>query len=308
MITLFDIYNGAISGTNTSIIDLYFNLSSRYNIELKYKLTNAKHFRRIFFDIKKSIHIKPEKIISNFSNTIESDIVIMSSEILTHKHNKIKFNIICDKLILLDTTGISIAIYNNRIDEFFVKDDQLQYNEIILLGNPANKIASKYVDKFINYYHKFSINRLEYIKSNAKFIDKHLTTKRNINENEYAHMATFKSYFGDTKVIDNCDLNHLNIKNSNLLPHGCKSYQYQRWIQIVPKTYLENIGKLIFEFCYLNKPVYYSIKNKTINDGLHYYLKLFNVDDNINQILNITKEEIIEKLVFNDNDKILELL
>lgn len=73
-------------------------------------------------------------------------------------------------------------------------------------------------------------------------------------------------------------------------------------------VYYENIGKLIFEFLYLGRSVYYSSKNKCFDDGLTYYLKLFDIDDNKTQKIEIKKEDIEEKLFFNDNDDILNFV
>ena len=64
---------------------------------------------------------------------------------------------------------------------------------------------------------------------------------------------------------------------------------------------MEMKGKLIFEFLYFNKQVHYSPVNKCFNDGLTDYLSLFNIDDNIEQDINISKEEIELKLLIDDN-------
>jgi len=72
--------------------------------------------------------------------------------------------------------------------------------------------------------------------------------------------------------------------------------------------YFENIGKLIFEHCYHNLPVFYNADDMKIKDGLYYYLKLFNIDGLKSQQIQIDKEEIEEKLFMSDDDYILELL
>ena len=58
----------------------------------------------------------------------------------------------------------------------------------------------------------------------------------------------------------------------------------------------------------MNKKVFYSVKNKTIDDGLTNYLRLFNINDNFDQEITITPEEVIDKLGFKNNDLILELI
>ena len=79
-------------------------------------------------------------------------------------------------------------------------------------------------------------------------------------------------------------------------------HNYRRLIYRRRKLYglsmcMEMKGKLIFEFLYFNKPVYYLPINKCFNDGLTDYLSLFDIDDNIEQDINISKEEITTKLV-----------
>ena len=49
---------------------------------------------------------------------------------------------------------------------------------------------------------------------------------------------------------------------------------------------------MIFEFSALDKKVYYSNDNKTHNDGLTYYLKLFDIDDNISQEIHINEKRL----------------
>lgn len=60
---------------------------------------------------------------------------------------------------------------------------------------------------------------------------------------------------------------------------------------------LEIKGKLIFEFKYFDKSVKYLSVNKSIDDGLTDYLKLFGIDDNFDQDVTISKDDIIDKLV-----------
>ena len=75
-------------------------------------------------------------------------------------------------------------------------------------------------------------------------------------------------------------------------------------------VYFENIGKKIFEYCYHDKLVYYNSDGITINDGLYYYLKLFNIDGTRTYLtpLLITKNDVIDKMIMNKNDKIFDIL
>ena len=50
---------------------------------------------------------------------------------------------------------------------------------------------------------------------------------------------------------------------------------------------------------------YYSRENKTQDDGLTEYLKLFGIDDNIDQEIKISEEELFDKLGMKDDDILL---
>lgn len=80
-------------------------------------------------------------------------------------------------------------------------------------------------------------------------------------------------------------------------------------IQVTDNIFFENIGKLIWECLYNNRKVlYYSVKAE-IKDGLYYYLKLFGIDGIIDHIpLNISREQVIDKLFMKDDDLILNIL
>jgi hypothetical protein len=58
----------------------------------------------------------------------------------------------------------------------------------------------------------------------------------------------------------------------------------------------------------MDKKVYYSSANKSQDDGLTEYLRLFGFDDNITQEIEFTKQDVIDKLGFYKEDLILELL
>jgi len=307
MITIFEFFKGSISGSDTTIIDLYLCLRKQINVEFVLKLYNT-DFKSLMNQIKKNLQDSPQKFVDRLvTDEVRSDTIITTTNTLRFL-KKTNFKIYCNHLILLDTSQLYISYHNNYIDDMFDIKNHIFCDQITLLGNPSNKRFEQYVDKFIIHYHKFSINRLNHIEKSLTSIDKDLVTSRDINENKQAHMGTFKSYFNEQKIISWCDLTHLNISNDKLLPHGCNSYIYQRWIEVCTGIFVENIGKLIFEFCYLNKPVYYSPKNKTFNDGLHYYLKLFNIDDNKEQIINLSQEDILDKLVYNEHELIMDIL
>ena len=85
--------------------------------------------------------------------------------------------------------------------------------------------------------------------------------------------------------------------------HDFSALDYRRRNFYDDNLYIEIKGKAIFEFLYFNKPVYYHSTPKTLDDGLTDYLRLFNVDDNVEQMLKINNKDIYNKLVnFNSEE------
>lgn len=84
----------------------------------------------------------------------------------------------------------------------------------------------------------------------------------------------------------------------------------QKWyIKNGKKSWFENIGKGIFERLYKDVKVHYNIRGMTQKDGLYYYLKLFDVDGTKNHYpLEITKDDIKDKLFMKENDLLLDLI
>lgn len=76
-----------------------------------------------------------------------------------------------------------------------------------------------------------------------------------------------------------------------------RTLRYQRWNEVVPGVFSENIGKAIFEFRWMNRPVHYSPANRTQPDGLTEYLALFGVDDTVEQELTFTRADVDRLLV-----------
>lgn len=266
------------NGSYTSIIDLYFNLI-KCGIDVKLYIILNNSSSTLFF---KTLNEFPKfefTLIKKDNLNILNDTTIITTagtvynlydKIITLKYNKI---IILDGGIFFSNYSIGI---NNNI-----------YNDIdnrLILGNPFN--SRYFTDNYFIYYHKFSLSRLEHLK---KKYTKNINLKEVLIRNEVST--------GQNKLIKISDF------------HSYKSYSYKRWFQKNPKlSYFENIGKLIFEYKYMNKKVFYSAKNKTIDDGLTDYLRLFNINDNLDQEITITSEEVIDKLGFKNNDLILELI
>lgn len=100
-------------------------------------------------------------------------------------------------------------------------------------------------------------------------------------------------------------LNHMQHWNQNSF-YYCRKDRYKALIK--NDCYAENIGKVIFEYLYLNKKVIYDPDGMFMNDGLFYYLKLFDVDANKKQDLIISKQQICDTLLMYKEDILLNLL
>lgn len=80
----------------------------------------------------------------------------------------------------------------------------------------------------------------------------------------------------------------------------CERLVYGRWDRnwgTAKPGYFENIGKLIFEFRWLGRPVRYLPVNRFAPDGLTEYLALFGVDDLVDQELTFTRVDVDRLLV-----------
>lgn len=277
-ISLFYPFKGAPCGTFTSIVDTYFNLR-KFGYKPKLKLlVDKKDYLFLLKFIKNYIGENIVEIIDK-DDIINDDIIIMSiSSQRYFEKNKNIFN--CNKLIYLDS-GRFARIYFETFNKKDLKLNEYPQGkkETIFFCNPHNQ---QFVDNSICYFHKFSYERLNHIKP-KKLNDMILDVDR------YDIIKNQKN------------------KNFNIFPLEYNAYNYHRHY-LYGNTFYENIGKLIFEFNYHNKNVFYSPKNKMIDDGLTHYLNLFNINDNEKQILNISKNEMEHKLFMNKNDELLQVL
>lgn len=260
-----------MNGVVTSLIDMYFNLSHYYSdIEFNITYNNA-------HSVNNFIYYKIDYPYINFTplnKKTDFDILIVSPDFIG-QHNttfkKFKYN----KLIILDSCKLYIDYCrNNNFTANKINEIPLYY----MLGNKFNKKFITNKENYYIYYHKFSKERLDFLENKYKNEEDILTRR----------FETDEKYFS--------------------LLHRFSCYNYQRYHIYNKKDYIENIGKLIFEYRYLNKPVYYSAKTKTMNDGLTEYLSLFNINDNMSQEIKITKHDIEDKLFMKSDDFILKII
>lgn len=257
-----------MSGTFTSILDLYNNI-----INFKYNTEFIILYDNFLNIIKfKKYFVNLQNInfihINNLENLKFNTLILNTN---TYKHIQ-KYSINYGNIILLDTSTLF---------EDFMCNNSLLIHKIAGLKNKVilgNRFNSKYFsNEYCIYYHKFNKDRLVKLKEIEE-----------VNES--------LSY-----------LEYKKTKYKDINPFSYKKYCYIRWHKF-NNIYYENIGKMIFEFKYLNKAVYYSSKNKMLNDGLTEYLGLFNIDDDVDQniILDINKFE--DLLFLNEDDIIFNFL
>lgn len=279
---LYTISNNKLDGTFTTVLDTYFNLLN-YGIKIDFLC-----LKKDFFPIYNNYKFFIDKYFLKHLKFVDyKDLVNKKYDVIITTANLFKENIIrinCKKLLVLDSMSLYLSIYFGRKDIFIDNIiDSINHENFKIL-------ASKFYEKFnypnyIEYYIKFNEKRLQHIKNNSNNIDKIL-------------------YTSDSKDTYN---NHRSTSRISI--HSFKEYHYNRWFLINNDIYFENIGKLMYEYIYLNKRVKYSPKNKnTPEDGLTHYLKLFGVDDSKNLILSnyISKSDIENILFMKENDILLK--
>jgi hypothetical protein len=279
------IYYPFLDGTSTSLIDSFYNLKNYVNNIYCYILfDSSKNMVKQNIEYIKTLnHSVPIKLL----NPIYVDIHSLNEFI---KHNKFNNLIMSfgvfrfidsipfqyEKLILLDAGRIIYDFYNQNSKFInYVKG----LPNTIMLGNKMNQAFFDWENYFI-YYHKFSKERFNHLKKLHVIEGSVSSCKRTKNGN---------------MLLNNMMLNELH---------------YNRWRSVTDdnSVFSENIGKMIFEFSALGKKVYYSPLNKTHDDGLTEYLRLFNIDDSFEQQINITEQQLFDKLGFHKNDLLLSAL
>lgn len=90
----------------------------------------------------------------------------------------------------------------------------------------------------------------------------------------------------DTFKIKRQSIYHVNARqrHRNLEPLSYKGFSYNRH-ESISGIFFENVGRTFFEYIYMNRDVFYSAKNKTLDDGLTYYMKLLGFDDTKDHVI-----------------------
>ena len=269
------IYYPYLDGTSTSLIDTYYNLKN-FGVDIECYVAvdtsdmkrNLEYIQTLKKSTPKDFNYKtiPLKEIYNK----EFDNLIMSFGIFRFV-DKLPTNY--NHLFLLDAGRVAY-------DYFVGKSQCANYvktlQNVIIYGGKANgKFLN--IDNYKIWYHKFSKERFEVLK--------------HLPKNEKITTTQDREKTG-------------NIKYDYLLTSEYHYNRYKRWGEFVG-GYWENIGKMVFEFPALGKKVFYSPKNKNCDDGLTEYLALFGINDEVEQEISISEEQLFDVLGMHENDILL---
>lgn len=253
-----ELFCGHIHGSFIDCLDTYYNLKE---LGLDCELIILVHLQ----------HINTWK-----SKLNQLYYPILVRDILKHINTKIpninKDDIIICKYESLKNNTIDYHNYNNIyiINDLILTGDYIKGTNVINIDNIdsikgvlSTNFLKQFLHKVIINYIPFSKFRLDNMKVSYKLGE--------FSDYDNYHMLKQQDYF--------------NV-------HQYQSLKYSR-------HYLGGVeikGKLIFEFRYFNKPVKYLSIKKFMNDGLTDYLALFGINDNIDQDITISKDEISKSL------------
>ena len=294
MITIVHYYKSIVDGVMTSLIDLFFNLRDHFDVRLIIicpELYSMEY--NDFYDIhpndteffKNGKHIEFEEFMKDENNEVTCSIPFL-------KYNKnfgdpkLLFSIeLCDKEQEIEISSRVVICSARLLYEKMMGRLNLKFrfgggNLFILDSLDLYKSKVNAIPNLDIAIPK-NLHRCFYLSNPANFIKR----KNNI---EYYHKFSKRRL--DTLKLNDYDY----IRNKEKI--------------MVKGKYFENIGKGIFEHLYHGHKVNYNA-DKSIKDGLYYYLKLFDIDGLKNHYpLEIQKEQIEDKLFMKEDDKIINLL
>lgn len=272
------IYYPYLDGTSTSLIDMYFNLKHYISDVECYVVIDTNDMKRNISYLQQLKNSVPDifvykTITMNQLYTKQWDKLIMSFGVFRFIDSlPMNYN----NLFILDAGRMIYDYHMNHSKHInYIKG----LSNISIYGNKMNQFHCDNFDKYYIWYHKFSKERFDYLKC--------LESKQ--------------------KVISMED--RLKTGNIPLEALYCNELSYHRYDKMWGNGIFncqENIGKLIFEFSAMNKKVVYSPQNKQCDDGLTEYLSLFGINDNEQQEIHITEEQLFDVLGMNLNDVILK--
>lgn len=286
------------SGVFTSIYDSYLNIREdpllQNRVECKiFNAFPAAGLVNYVSDLPTNVFPKffrlPDSTIQN-PQTLDYDIVVTSANFfrqkILHVHN-INFN--CKNLIILDSTCYAYLPFESRDYALTLKKSMRttrKSTKITLLCNPyTGSLCQKYLDMdYLEYYHKLSPIRINALR--------HKKRKPEIFDTEKYRLKYYRKE-GVPLFVN---------------PHSYESFSYERYFELNPGVFYENIGKLIWEYKLLGKKVSYSPRNKSLDDGLHYYFKRLNLDDTQEYDDIPVSEDLLKEKMYMGSDDLLKTL
>jgi len=290
-------YKSIVDGVMTSLIDLFFNIRDKYDVSFYilcpefYSLDHNDFYNKLLDETeftRNDVHIEYEEFLNDDSNEVTCSIPFL-------KLNK-----------------------NFGDPKLFFSVKQAGREEILELGGKiticsARLLYEKMLGGRLNLKFRMGggsliiLDSLDLYKSKVKAIPTlDIALPKNLKRCYYlSNPANF------IKGKKNIEYYHKFSKRRLDTLDGI-DYDYRREgkekIKVGDNSF-ENIGKGIFENLYHNKTVNYHTDGMTMKDGLYYYLKLFGIDGLKDHApLEITRQDIEDKLFMKDDDIILELL
>lgn len=193
--TVYNFYNpnlhsNIVRGTLTSVTDFYYHISKVIKCNIQNCTTDYNGMLKLS-NKNNNFGLNGYKL-----SKLEcaDDIVVMSSRVLIDSVKFQDIKIECKTLVLLDSHDIllgNLGISGN-IGLILQNNPNVKFDNIILLANPSTKniIFKNY--EYIEYYHKFNINRIqnlysstiyEYKRSNKEYIKTYNYYTENIGKN-----------------------------------------------------------------------------------------------------------------------------
>lgn len=264
-----------IDGNLIDCMDLYYNLKNYVHCDY-YILTPYNLLKKLYYKLKLTFKQPLYSDIIQHIRPITFKVEFSKYDLFIYRYNYYKFNndIINYKGILINGESISREL--------------IYYGNKNIYSNFKYVIASPFILNFDNISTHYFIYHL---KLSQYRLDNLIYNNKKTCFSDYNQYETLK-----------CNYNFNIHEYDKLIWYRHKREDNIEW-------YAEIKAKLIFEFLYLNKNVHYLPINKYFDDGLTDYLKLFNIDDNIEQDLNISIDELYEKVIkFNEDDELLHFI
>lgn len=280
---------GHWSGALVDYIDLYYNLRQFYSVDFYIVIQISNKSRNMyiklvdfftrFYDDELSNDLKKHIIYSNENLNNNYDVIITKFyDLQINFYNFLTLNSKNRIIILHDFSFYFVNVKYNK----YMCDILFGKNIKDIISSPSLNIHSVDGITYFNYCMGLSEYRLKHsnISYNGKLFDYDIDDYTLSKEN-----------------------NKFNVNNYSAIRFIRREHSINSPESI---QYMEIKAKLIFEFIYYGKSVIYTTKNKSLDDGLTDYLRLFNIDDDIEQEIKIDKKELYDKLIkFDENNKLI---